>query len=51
MEILYCDKLPVLGVVISLISIDDVNIDDNIISLTDDNVTLLTYIVKEMNQL
>ena len=48
---MHCNKLLALGIVISLISIDDVNVDNNIISLTDDGVTLLTYIVKQMNQL
>ena len=44
---MHCDKLPALGVVTSLISFDDVNVDDSIISLTDDDVTLLTYIEKK----
>ena len=41
--------LPVMSLETSLMSIDDVNVDDNIGTLTDDGVTSLTYIVKKMN--
>ena len=33
-----------------LIPIDDVNVDDSLISLTYDDVTSLTYKIKETNQ-
>ena len=41
----------VLIVITSLIPIDGVNIDDGIISFTDDDVTSLTYIMTEMKQI
>ena len=47
-ELLHYDNLPVMSVVTSLMPIDDVNVDDIIISLTGDDVTSLAYIVKEM---
>ena len=50
--------IPLTNVVISLIDdnvallipIDDVNVDDSLISLTYDDVTSLTYKIKETNQ-
>ena len=39
-----------MSLVTLLLPTDDVNVDGDIISLTDDIVTSLTYIVKKTNQ-
>ena len=44
-ELWHCDTLPVMSIVTSLMPIDDVNVDDSIVSFTDDGVTSMTYIV------